>query len=250
MLEVSVSNRVLRLELNRPERRNALSFELCQELVAGFARAEEDDSIGAILLTGRGAAFCSGMDLKEVRHVDPEELAYVHERLFSAIHRARKPIIAAVQGAAVAGGTGLVANAHIVFATPDAEFGLPEIRISLWPVLIYRVVAEAIGERRILEWSLTGRRVTAHEAREAGLVTALDTDPLSVAEAAATTLASYSSFALREGISFAHNSRGLAQVDAAVLARSVRNRMMTHSDFHEGVDAFANKRKPNWNKEP
>lgn len=250
MLEVSVSNRVLRLELNRPERRNALSFELCQSLVEELARAERDDAIGAVLLTGRGASFCSGMDLKEVRDIDPGHLADVHERLFSAVHRARKPIIAAVQGAAVAGGTGLVANAHIVFATPDAEFGLPEIRIGLWPVLIYRVVAEAIGERRILEWSLTGRRITAHEAREAGLVTAVDEDPLRVAEAAALTVACYSASALREGMSFARESRGLSTRDQAVLAREVRDRMTAHKDFHEGVQAFADKRKPNWNKEP
>ncbi len=250
MLEVSLSERVLRLELNRPDRRNALNMALCQALVDEFARAEEDPNVGAVLLTGRGLSFCAGMDLKEARHVEPEALAHLHTKLFSVLERARKPIVAAIQGSAVAGGTGLAANAHVVFATHDAEFGLPEIRIGLWPVMIYQVVVQAVGARRTMEWSLTGRRVTALEAREAGLVTALDDDPLTVAEAAAMTMAEFSSFTIHEGLDFAWNSRPLNAGGAAELGRTVRTRIMSHSDFHEGVQAFTEKRKPRWNKEP
>ena len=133
-------------------------------LVEAFDKADGDRSVGAILLQANGPTFCSGMDLKETIEVDQVRLAGIHERLFTMIHRLRTPLIAAVHGHALGGGTGLVANAHIVVASPEAVFGLTEIRIGLWPVLIFRSVEHAMGERRTVELSLTGREFTAAEA--------------------------------------------------------------------------------------
>ena len=155
LLELSQEWRVLRITLNRPEKRNALNLELCRQLVEAFEKADNDRYIGAIVLNANGPAFCAGMDLKETIDVDQVQLAGIHERLFTTIHRTRTPIIAAVHGAALAGGTGLAANAHIVIAKDDARFGLTEIRIGLWPVLIFRSIDHAIGERRTVELSLT-----------------------------------------------------------------------------------------------
>src|SRR5580700_6007261 len=147
----------MRVALNRPEKRNALDSATCRDLLDAFRKAESDPAIGAILLCGNGPAFCAGMDLKEALAADQSGLADLHERLFTTIQRARKPMIAAVHGAALAAGTGLAANAHMVIASPDAQFGLTEIRIGLWPVIVFRAVARAIGERRATELSLTGR---------------------------------------------------------------------------------------------
>src|SRR5262249_14234541 len=132
MLAVSREGRVLRVTMNRPEKRNALNGALCRELVTAIDEGDRDPDVGAILLGGEGQAFCAGMDLSEMLNGREAELEDWHERLFTVARRVRTPIVAAVQGAALAGGTGLVANAHIVVASEDATFGLTEIRIGLW----------------------------------------------------------------------------------------------------------------------
>ena len=163
--------RLLRLTLNRPDKRNALNAALCRALVTALEDAARDPAVGAILLTADGKAFCAGMDLAEIEPgADAEEINAVHEQLFTVGARLTKPLIAAVHGAALAGGTGLVANCHIVVAAPGATFGLTEIRLGLWPFLVYRAVAAALGDRRTMELSLTGRIFDAAEARQIGLV--------------------------------------------------------------------------------
>src|SRR5205807_7347899 len=116
MLQGSREGRLLRLTLNRPEKRNALNGALCRELVAAIEQGDQDPGVGAILISGAGKSFCAGMDLDEMLTPAEVELGEAHERLFTIGHRVTTPIIAAVHGAALAGGTGLAANAHIVVA--------------------------------------------------------------------------------------------------------------------------------------
>src|SRR5215469_6105928 len=136
-VETRLENRVLRIALNRPEKRNALNMEMCHELADAFDNADRDDAVGCILLCGNGVGFCSGMDLAEAREADPLQVMELQEKVFTVISRTRTPIVAAVHGPALAGGTGLAANAHILVASPDAKFGMTEIRVGLWPVLVY-----------------------------------------------------------------------------------------------------------------
>src|SRR3954470_7169063 len=147
MLEASLDRRVLRLTLNRPEKRNALNAALCRALVNAIEEGERDTQVGAILLSGAGTSFCSGMDLSEMLTPAESSLEPLHERLFTIGRAATKPIVAAVHGPALAGGTGVAANAHIVIASDDATFGLTEMRIGLWPFVIFRAVVAAVGER-------------------------------------------------------------------------------------------------------
>src|SRR5207302_3573428 len=124
LLQSVRDGRVLHLTLNRPAKRNALDSALCRELVDALESAAADESVGAILLDGAGKSFCAGMDLAEITApANPTEIDALHERLFSIGARIATPIVAAVHGAALAGGTGLVANCHIAVATPDASFG-------------------------------------------------------------------------------------------------------------------------------
>src|SRR5581483_7880719 len=152
------------------EKRNALNAALCGDLTAALATAEQNPDVGAILLTGNGKGFSAGMDLDEALTADPGTLADLQERLFTAYTWLTKPLIAAVHGAALAGGMGLTANAHIAIAADDATFGLTEIRIGLWPFVIFRAVSAAIGERRSIELAVTGRIFGAAEAQSYGLV--------------------------------------------------------------------------------
>src|SRR5205807_2610015 len=97
-----------------------------------------DRSVGVILLTAAGKSFCAGMDLAEAADGNSNQVNALHEQIFAFYARIEKPVVAGVQGAALAGGTGLVANCHIAVASPDATFGLTEIRLGLWPFLVFR----------------------------------------------------------------------------------------------------------------
>jgi len=246
LIEVNDASPVRTITLNRPEKRNALSLELCRELVEALDRADADGSVGAIVLNANGPAFCAGMDLKETTEIDQDQLAQIHERLFTTIHRVRTPIIAAVHGAALAGGTGLVANAHIVFAKPDAHFGLTEIRIGLWPVMIFRASMQAMGERRAVALSLTGEEFSALQAREYGLVTGIADDPLQSATDLAVRIAGFSPIAVAAGLDYVDQIRGRDWEYAGKIGRETRDRLLANEDFKEGARAFLEKRQPSW----
>ena len=236
--------RVVQLTLKRPEKRNALDMAGCRDLIAAFDQADADPAIGAILLSAKGPVFCAGMDLAEVLSADSDELMALHERLFTMIDRARKPIVAAVQGPAIAAGMGLAANAHIVVASKDARFALTEIRIGIWPVVVCRAVARAIGERRATELSITGRFMNAEEALSAGLATEIAENPDARGMEIALQLASFSRVAMAGGLEHVSRTRGLPWNDAAAVNKEIRDRMMASGDFAEGVSAFLEKRQP------
>jgi len=247
LLQTAQTGRVFHVALNRPEKRNALTIELCRRLVEAFDHASNDASIGAVLLTGNGPTFCSGMDLRESLACDQIQLAGIHEKLFTMIHRVRKPVIAAVSGAALAAGVGLAANTHILVAHPDTRFALTEIRVGLWPVLIYRSVEHAIGERRMLELSLTGRDFTAAEALTWGLVSEISADPDARAAEIAATISEFSPLAIGAGLDLVHHTgSGADWAHAGQVGRQIRDRLLASDDYKEGVRAFAEKRKPEW----
>ena len=151
MILTAVEGRVLRVTLNRPEHRNLLTAETARELVAVIATAQADAGVGAVLLDARGEFFCYGGELADLGTL-------------------RKPLVAAVKGAALGAGMALVASAHIAVASQGTSFGLLEIRNRAFPSGL-RVVAAAIGWRRATELALTGRVCSTPEALQMGLVT-------------------------------------------------------------------------------
>lgn len=246
ILEIARSGRILRLRLNRPDKRNALNAELCLALVRAMKEADADSTVGAIVLTASGPAFCAGMDITEVRPGDTEDVNLAHEQLFTIGARISKPLIGAVSGAALGGGTGLVANCHIAIASGRAAFGLTEIRLGLWPFLVFRAVAAAVGERRTLEMALTGRTFGAAEAKEIGLVHEVVPEADEQAMAVAEGIAATSPTAIRNGMTFVQDVRGRNWQEAGEIARRVRNQVFESADFREGLTAFREKRRPKW----
>ncbi len=247
-LQISREGRVLHAALNRPDKRNALNVDLCRALVSVLDEAEADPKIGAVLLSGNGKSFCAGMDLSEALSTESEPMNEVHEHIFTAGTRMTKPLVAAVHGAALAGGTGLAAACHIVVAAEDSTFGLTEIRIGLWPFLIFRGVAAAIGERRATELALTGRIFGAGEAREYGLVHTVVYSPglMDRARQIAGTVAESSPTAIGSGLAFVRETRGKSWEEGGVIAREKRNEVFRSADFEEGIQAFQAKRAPRW----
>jgi methylglutaconyl-CoA hydratase len=241
VLEIRREKRLLRLTLNRPEKRNALNLALCRALVEELERTDGDASVGAVLITGSGKAFCAGMDLSEALQADRAELDNLHERLFTAGHRLRKPIIAGVHGPTLAGGTGLAANAHILIAGEDATFGLTEIRIGLWPILIFRAVKAAVGERRATELALTGRVFGGREALNYGLVHEISEEPLARAAEIALQVSQASTDAIQFGLEYVNQTRDKSWDEAGRIGWEIRRKAMASPDFAAGVRAFLNK---------
>ncbi len=239
-LLISTQGRLRRLTLNRPDKRNALDVALCRSLLDALREAASDPTVGAILLDAEGKDFCSGMDLTEALEIDPDEMLPLHQDLFSIGARLRKPMVSAVQGAALAGGLGLALNAHIVVASARARFGLTEVRVGLWPYVIFPVVAAAVGERKATELALTARIVDAEEACRVGIVdVVVEPEVLHErAERIALDLADGSAAVIEQGLSFVRQIVGLDPAAAAKLAGRFRREAHASSDFREGVLAF------------
>jgi enoyl-CoA hydratase/carnithine racemase len=246
ILESERSGRVLRIVLNRPEKRNALNADMCRQLVRTLEIAQNDPAVGAILLSARGSSFCAGMDLSEVGSGESEELNLAHEQLFTAGARLVKPIVAAVEGPALGGGMGLVANCHVVVASEGATFGLTEIRLGLWPFLVFRAVAAALGERRTTSLALTARILHAAEARDLGLIDEVTTHTCAHALDLAQAVAGFSPTSIRNGMRYVQESRGLDWRQTGEIARRIRNEVFRSADFQEGIRAFREKRSPRW----
>lgn len=178
LVRYEVRDRVAVLTLNRADRRNALSRGLIAALDAAVTRAVEDERVRVVILTGAGSVFCAGMDLAELQESlgtdaadtpvwdDALRLARVYDRLYTLA----KPTIAAVNGAAVAGGAGLVTVCDLAVAVPEAKFGYPEVRRGLVAAMVMPHLMRHVGERMARYLLLTGELITAGEAREAGLV--------------------------------------------------------------------------------
>ena len=171
--------------LNRPEVRNAFNEHLIAEMTAWAADAAGDAGLRAVVLSGAGPAFCAGADLawmsKMAAYSQEDNIrdAAAAAAMFSAIDNLPVPVIARIHGAAIGGGTGLAAVADIVIAASDATFGFTEVKLGLLPAIIAPYVLAKIGRSAARELFLTGRRFSAEEARQFGLVHAVvDVDEL------------------------------------------------------------------------
>jgi enoyl-CoA hydratase/carnithine racemase len=201
-----------------------------------------------VLLDAQGPVFCAGFEYDELVASSGHELTPVHEELLTFGVHYHKPIVAAVQGPALGAGVGLVANCHVVVAAQGAQFGLTEIRLGFWPFVAHRAVALAIGERRTVELSLTGRLFTAAEAMQYGLVHEL-AQPDDLEQRAgqiATQLATSSQETLRRGLDFVQKSREMSWATAGRLADEYVARTLRSADFYEGAVAARENRRPVW----
>jgi enoyl-CoA hydratase/carnithine racemase len=251
-LSIHEKHRVLHITLNRPDKRNALTYEMCLGLAEAVTSAQKRDDVGAILIAAAGQVFCAGMDLDEAVHPHHPNLTSAHEDVFTMGAHSLKPIIVCVNGPALGGGLGLVAQGHVVMAAQTAVFGLPEIRIGLWPFLVYRSVESALGARRTLELSLVGRVFHAPDALQWGLVHQIcpADEVCPRANALARDLAKASPGAVAAGMQYFRDSRGKSLAEAGELAATLRAHLMQSEDFKEGCAAFKEKREPRWPSMP
>lgn len=248
-----VDDGVARITINRPERRNSMSYGVMAGLRDAMARARDDDAVRVVVLTGAGdKAFCAGADLSGI--AENAGAAAAHEGrglladLFRDMWSLGKPIVARVRGYALAGGFGLACACDMIVASDDAQFGTPEIDVGLWPYMITVPLLRTLPPKAVLDLMMTGRRVDALEAYRLGIVQRLTTvDGLdATVDALARELAAKSPLIMSWGRSAFYRALEM-DADAALdhLQAMLTVTTLTE-DAAEGVAAFAEKRAPRW----
>ena len=242
------------ITLARPERRNALTAVMIEELTHAFHAFAEDAASLVLIVTGAGEAFCSGLDLEELQKMAAQTEAAQQESsdaiaaMMRTLYEIPKPTIAAVNGAAVAGGMGLATICDFTYAVAEAKFGYPEVKIGFIPAIVSAFLRRQVGEKQASDLLLSGRLILAAEAAAMGLVTrVVDAAMLMPAvEELAASLVKNSPTSLRATKKLLRE-QGAAQLgtDLAVAAQA-NAAMRRTSDFAEGLDAFLQKRKPRW----
>ncbi|MET0384600.1 MAG: enoyl-CoA hydratase-related protein [Polyangiales bacterium] len=250
-LLITIDAGVATVTLNRPERRNALGAQMTNELLYVLDDVATDDAVRCTVLTGAGDAFCAGADLAQLSG-GSDTLALPpkggYDDLLRTMARATKPIVARVNGHALGGGLGLVAASTLAIASSEAQFGAPEVKLGLFPFMIYAVLERVMPRRPLLEMLLCGQRLSAEDAARTGLVNrAVPPAELDAAVKAVTDrIAATSPVPLRLGLEAVNAVDGLPlETQLPILSRALVECLATE-DAREGLTAFLQKREPRW----
>jgi enoyl-CoA hydratase/carnithine racemase len=243
---------VARLTMNRPDKRNPIGPQSCGEIVHALGRAKEDPAIRCVVITGAGKVFSAGGDLSQMSgqgggpgaNIPPASLP----QTFAAMHGLGKPIVAMVNGPALAGGLGLMVACDLVVAADHAEFGTTEINLGLWPMMITAEITRSIGRKRTLELMLTGKKIGAAEAERIGLVNKIvPADKLEEETMAlARDLAGKSPSAMRLGLGAFYATQDMDYAPALDYLQGQLAAVLATEDAAEGLAAFFQKRAPVW----
>ena len=237
------------ITLNRPENRNALSAILVNELYAHLINANENSEVRSIVITGTGPAFCAGADLKSPpgQLVDGAQ-GVTYPEVLNTILESPKPVIAAVNGAAFAGGLGLVGAADIVVTVSDVQFSFSEVRIGVIPAVISVVCIPKLGTHHAMKLFLTGERFTGEQAVSMGFahkaVKAEELTSMVQEEIDAINLGG--PIAVQECKKLVRRVRELNIRDGFNETGEWSKRLFQSEEGAEGMSAFREKRKPNW----
>jgi enoyl-CoA hydratase/carnithine racemase len=250
-LLVRIEPPAARITLNRPERRNALSLALMEELISALEEVGSTPELRAIVIEGAGPAFSAGHDLAEMVGRDGEfydRLFDVCTVLMEAIHRVPQPVIAKVHGIATAAGCQLVASCDLAVAAETARFATPGVKIGLFCSTPMVPVSRAVGRKRALELLLTGEPIDAATARDWGLVNhVVPADELEDAVSALVgKIAASSPLTVRIGKEAFYEQLELDEHRAYELTRRVMSANAQAGDAQEGMGAFLEKRPPTW----
>lgn len=254
-VQTKIENQIGFITLSRPEKRNALSPELTEELGNAFAAFQNDPAVKLVVLNAEGKAFCAGADLdyiQQMQHFTYEENLEDSSRLkslFSQIYEFPKVVIAQVQGHALAGGCGLVTVCDFAFAASGALFGYTEVKIGFIPALVSVFLSEQIGQAKTAVLLLSGELISSSKASELGLITEVVEQEFleqRTLEFAQKLVSENSAFSMQETKRLL---RSLAKIDrhrALDLAAEANAKARSHEDCVKGVSAFLSKTKPSW----
>ena len=248
---------VVRVTLNRPEVQNAFNDQMLEDLLEAFANLRDDSTTRVIVLTGEGKSFCAGADLHWMKRV----VDYTYEenyadslrlaRMLREVYTCPKPVIGRVNGAAIGGGTGVVAVCDIAIASEDAVFGFSETKLGLTPAAISPYLLKRMGERHLREYFLTGERFSAARAAEMGLVNAVvPADQLDAAvDGKIKMILTGGPDALGVSKELIREVAERTLEENGPYTAEVISKLRMSDEGQEGMNAFLEKRKPRWTEE-
>lgn len=255
LVVVEVKERIGWITLNRPEKRNAMSPDLIASLSEALEVLAGNSEAKVIVLKAEGKAFCAGADLEYIRQLQnftfEENLEDSRKLLdlFTKIYEYPKPVIAQVQGHALAGGCGLVTVCDFAFSAPEALFGYTEVKIGFIPALVSVFLAEQIGQAKATELLLSGELISAQKAAELGLITQVVADGALerfTEEFAQKLIQSNSGLAMKETKRLLRSLVKQQRDEALIAAAEANARARASEDCVQGIAAFLSKTKPNW----
>jgi len=239
--------------INRPEKRNALNSLVITELVAALEECRDDPQVRVVVLSGAGEkAFCAGADLAETQQPVNEYERWQGRQTFvymwELMGKLGKPLIAQVQGIALAGGLGLAVNCDFVIASENARFGTPEINVGMFPMMISAILLRNLGRKKAVDLILTGRQIDAQEAERIGIVTrVVPAERLQTeVDTLAAELANKSPAIMKLGKEALYNAGDLPFEQALDYLSTMLSLCIMTEDSKEGLAAFIEKRKPVW----
>jgi len=240
------------IQLNRPEKLNALSPEMILALIDTFKRIDEESGLRVVILTGSGdKAFCAGTDIEELAtttdHDRARELSERGQALCNQIESCSVPVIAAINGIAAGGGCELALACHLRVASVNAQFSLPETKLGVVPAYGgTRRLARELGNGRALEMMLTGRHVSAEEALQFGLINRVTTPSglMKEAESLASEITKLAPLAIRACLQAVIKGEELPLAEGLRLEAELFASLFTTEDVREGTRAFFEKRQP------
>jgi methylglutaconyl-CoA hydratase len=252
-IQLAYESRVATITFNRPEKRNALSLAMLDEIITALDQIEESDSL-VVILTGAGRAFCAGMDLDELKalthrsHEKNIEDSRRMARFFRRLYDFPRPTIAAVNGAAIAGGAGIATMCDFTLAVPESKFAYSEVRIGFVPALVSSILVWHVGHKIARDLLLTGRGFDATEAYRYGLVNAIlpAERMMERARELASQLIENSPSSVRQTKKLINGY--IAEALDRQIAQAIEDNAASRqtADFREGIASFLEKRKPHW----
>jgi methylglutaconyl-CoA hydratase len=252
-VKYEVADEVATITLNRPDKRNAITAQMIDELVTALENADAGPA-RVVIITGAGKAFCAGMDLDGLRAMagqSPQQHLEDSRRManmFYRIYSFPKPLISAVNGAALAGGCGIATLADFTLAVPDAKFGYTEVKIGFIPALVSVFLRRQVGEKTARDLLLSGRLIDAAEALRLGMVSEIVPPEKLIERArelAASLVASSPTSILRTKRLLLRKGEDALRMEIEQAVHENAAIRSTH-DFREGLSAFLEKRPPKW----
>jgi methylglutaconyl-CoA hydratase len=253
-IKFEVEDKIGYLTLNRPEKRNALSDKVVEELTAAFEQIESSDEVKIVILKAEGKAFCAGADLEYLKRISQNSYEEnlkdsIHLKdLFYKIYSLNKIVIAQIQGHAIAGGAGLASVCDYSYAVTEANFGFTEVKLGFIPAIVSVFLVNKVGEGKTRDLLLSGKIISAQTAREIGIINRVVEDNLE------TAVIDFAKELLNttSGKSIAMTKKLLVELQKQALndnllkACEMNAKMRETTDFKKGVTAFLNKETPKW----
>jgi methylglutaconyl-CoA hydratase len=253
-IKTALSGHIFTITLNRPEKRNAFTPTMAEEITFALAYAHFYSAIRCVIIEATGPVFSAGADLNAFQDDSYDTknagLPKIREevKLGDAFNELLKPAIAKVQGPVYAGGFLIICGCTFVVSTAEARFSLPEVKRGIWPMQVMASLMQIVPDRKILEMAITGQEYTALEAKEFGLVTRISTQEMIDLEvkSLADQISDNAPLAIQMGISAFQQMKGMGENERHSFLKAQLDLLIQTEDAKEGVVAFKEKRAPDW----